>query len=127
MEKVPTVSVVDDDPSARNVLNRLFRSVGYEVRLFPDSESFQEADVMGETDCLILDVHLPGKSGLQLQQELISSNKCCPIVFISAFSDEQARTQAFESGAIEFFGKPIDFEHLLTTIDQVLARKPLED
>lgn len=127
MEKVPTVSVVDDDPSARNVLNRLFRSVGYGVRLFPDSESFLEADVMGETDCLILDVHLPGKSGLQLQQELILSDKCCPIVFISAFSDEQARKQALESGAIDFLGKPIDFELLLTTINKLLAKKNLKD
>ena len=82
---------------------------------------------MGETDCLILDVHLPGKSGLQLQQELITSNKRCPIVFISAFSDEQARTQALESGAIDFLGKPLDFEHLLTTINQILAKKDLED
>ena len=127
MEKIPTVSVVDDDPSARSVLNRLFRSVGYVVRVFPDSESFQEADIVGETDCLILDVHLPGMSGLQLQQELVSSNKCCPIVFISAFSDEQARTQALENGAIEFLGKPIDFELLLTTINQILAKKRFED
>jgi FixJ family two-component response regulator len=127
MEKVPTVSIVDDDPSARSVLSRLFRSVGYVVRVFPDSESFQEADVVGETDCLILDVHLPGMSGLQLQQELISSNKCCPIVFISAFADEQARTQALEYGAIEFLGKPLDFEQLLTTINKVLAKKDLED
>ncbi len=127
MEKVPSVSVVDDDPSARSVLSRLFRSVGYVVRVFPDSESFQEADIVGETDCLILDVHLPGMSGLQLQQELISSNKCCPIVFISAFADEHARTQALEYGAIEFLGKPLDFEQLLTTINQVLAKQDLED
>ncbi len=127
MEKVPTVSVVDDDPSARNVLNRLFRSVGYVVHVFPDSESFREADIVGETDCLILDVHLPGMSGLQLQQELISSNKCCPIVFISAYSDERARTQALEHGAIEFLGKPLDFEYLLTTINKILAKKSLED
>jgi FixJ family two-component response regulator len=127
MEKFPTVSVVDDDSSARSVLSRLFRSVGYVVRVFPDSESFQEADIAGETDCLILDVHLPGMSGLQLQQELISSNKCCPIVFISAFADEHARTQALECGAVEFLGKPLDFEHLLTTINQILAKKDLED
>jgi FixJ family two-component response regulator len=127
MEKVPSVSVVDDDPSARSVLSRLFRSVGYVVRVFPDSESFQEADIVGETDCLILDVHLPGMSGLQLQQELISSNKCCPIVFISAFADEQARTQALESGAVEFLGKPLDFEQLLTTINQILAKKDPEE
>lgn len=82
---------------------------------------------MGETDCLILDVNLPGKSGLQLQQELILSDKCCPIVFISAITDEQARTQALASGAIEFLGKPIDFEHLLTTINQVLAKKRFEN
>jgi len=122
MDNTPRISVVDDDPSARNVLNRLFKSVGYRVNLYDTSESFLAAGVADETDCLILDVHLPGKSGIELQRELMLSEKHCPIVFISAFDDEPTRARALKDGAIDFLGKPLDIGNLLEVIDRIVAK-----
>ncbi len=120
---LPTrIAVVDDDPSVRKALGRLCKSVGYSVSLYDSSESFLEANVTGETDCLILDVHLPGKSGLDLQAKLLASEHGCPIVFITAYDDEGARRKALQCGAINFLRKPLDTERLLEIIDTVLAR-----
>ena len=115
------IAVVDDDPSVRKALGRLCKSVGYSVSLYDSSESFLEANVAGKTDCLILDVHLPGKSGLDLQTQLASSEKCCPIVFITAYDDEGARRKALKCGAVNFLRKPLDTERLLEVIEQVLS------
>jgi FixJ family two-component response regulator len=117
----PVVSIVDDDPSVRKALRRLCKSVGYDVNMFDSSESFLNASVADTTDCLILDVHLPGKSGLELQQELVSADTTCPIVFITAFEDDRARRTAFEYGALGFLGKPLDVDHLLQIIDRALS------
>ena len=93
MADPPLVSVVDDDPSVRKALRRLCACAGYRVDLFDSSESFLDVGAVDRTDCLILDVHLPGKSGLELQAELAATNKDCPIVFITAHEDEHARRQ----------------------------------
>ena len=121
MEKIPRISVVDDDPSARNVLSRLFRSAGYDVNVYDSSESFLAADVLDKTDCLILDVQLPGKSGLELQAELIKSKQTCPIVFITSFQDEPLRARAIENGAIDFLGKPLNIDRLLELVDAAIS------
>ena len=120
MADAPLVTVVDDDPSVRKALGRLCKSSGYSVNLYDSSESFLDADVADKTDCLILDVHLPGMSGLELQAELVSADKHCPIVFITAFEDDRARREALEDGAIDFLGKPLDTDHLLQLIEQAL-------
>ena len=72
------------------------------------------------SDCVILDVHLPNKSGLELQADLVALNTQCPIVFITAFDDESARARAIQAGAAEFLRKPLDTEHLLEVIKAAL-------
>ena len=116
------ISIVDDDPSVRRSLNRLLRSFGYIVNVYESAEAFLAAAVANETDFLILDVNLPGRSGLQLQLELQAANKRLPVIFITAFDDEQTRAKAMESGAIEFLRKPLDSERMLD-----LVRSTLED
>jgi FixJ family two-component response regulator len=120
MGDVPLVSVVDDDPSVRKALGRLCKAAGYGVELYGSSESFLNANVVDRTGCLILDVHLPGKSGLELQAELLAANKDCPIVFITAFEDERARSKALDDGALDFLGKPLNVDRLLELIEQAV-------
>ncbi len=117
------ISIVEDDLSVRKALRRLCLSAGYRVDAYESSECFLDAHVLASTDCLILDVHLPGKSGLELQAELVAAGIRCPTLFITAYDDEQARLRAMERGAIDFLGKPLDVERLLERIQQaVLAR-----
>ena len=120
MTNVPLGSIVDDDPSVRKAVGRLCKSAGYRVELYDSSESFLNAKVVDRTGCLILDVHLPGKSGLELQTELMAAGKHCPIVFITAVKDELARVRAMQEGAIDYFGKPLDIDRLLEVIEQAL-------
>jgi FixJ family two-component response regulator len=122
MTDSPLVAIVDDDPSVRKALGRLCKSTGYRVKLFDSSESFLEANVADSTDFLILDVHLPGKSGLELQAELSANKPHCPILFITAFDDDEvAREQAIEQGAIEFLGKPLDVDTILELIEKAIS------
>lgn len=121
MKKGRIVSIVDDDPSMRKSLGRLCESAGYQVSLYESSEDFLETEGSEITDCLILDVDLPGKSGLELQRELVAARASCPILFITAFEDEEMRQSAIQAGAIEFFGKPLDVDHLLTVIQRAMA------
>ena len=114
------ISVVDDDQSVRKALGRLIRSAGYEATLYESAEAFLAASAATESECLILDVHLPGKSGLELQAELAESGKSHPIVFITAYDDERARSQAIDSGAVEFLRKPLDSERVLEAIQKAL-------
>ena len=123
MDDTPLVAIVDDDPSVRKALGRLCRSNGYSVELFDSSESFLEANVADRTDFLILDVALPGKSGLELQAELSAAEPHCPILFITAFDDDIAREQAIGNGAIEFLGKPLDVDRVLELIEKALSDK----
>lgn len=124
MDEPHRVSIVDDDPSVRRALCRLCKSEGYDVDSFESAEAFLEAARADEieTDCLILDVHLPGRSGLQLQRDLCAAGSCCPIVFVTAYEDEQARVQALEGGAVEFLRKPLDSERLLDVIQLALKK-----
>lgn len=121
MANTPLVAIVDDDPSVRKALGRLCRSAGYRVKLFDSSESFLEANVVDSTDFLILDVHLPGKSGPELQAELNAAEPHCPILFITAFDDDMSREQAIEKGAIAFLSKPLDVDLILGLIAKALS------
>ena len=120
MADVPLVSIVDDDPSVRKALGRLCKSVGYHVELYESGEAFLDSNAAKKTNFLILDVDLPGRSGLEVQAELVAADRCCPTVFITAFDDDTARSKALEDGAIDFLGKPLDVDHLLDLIEQAL-------
>ncbi len=115
------ITVVDDDPSVRKALARLVRTAGYEATAYESAEQFLSDCGDKRPDCLVLDVHLPRMSGLELQAVLLGRCLTFPIVFISAFSDTEARTKAIRSGAIDFLPKPVDTGQLLEAIDRALA------
>lgn len=92
------------------------RSVGYQVDIFGSAEEFLASQAVPAPDCLILDVYLPGKTGLELQQELAARGVRIPIIFMSAHRDEQLRDRAMENGAYAFLGKPVQGKSVLDGI-----------
>jgi FixJ family two-component response regulator len=122
MSDEPTVIVVDDDPGVREALGGLFRSVGLQVKVLASVPEFlQEGRPDGPT-CLVLDVRLPGRSGLDFQRELGASDIEMPIIFITGYGDIPMSVQAMKGGAIEFLTKPFRDQDLLDAIQQGLAR-----
>ena len=119
-DAMATISIVDDDPSVRKALSRLIGSCGYDAAVYESAEAFLAADVVAETECLVLDVHLPGMSGLALQAELAKSGVKCPIVFITAFDEERPRTEALAAGATDFLHKPLEIDRLITAIGKAI-------
>ena len=117
----PLISVVDDDHSVRESLARLIRSVGYGVRVFGSAEEFLDVGLEFKTDCVILDIRMPGMSGLELQRELSSSNRKLPLIFITAHgSDADVRASALRAGAVDYLLKPLREEEVLEAIDTAL-------
>lgn len=114
------IYIVDDDESVRKSLARLMRSVGYDAETFASAEEFL-ARSPRPPGYLVLDVQLPGKNGLELQQELLKSGDKTPITFITAQDDEQLRNKAMASGAKAFLRKPFDDYTLLDTIQAFLG------
>jgi FixJ family two-component response regulator len=106
MSKIVLVSVVDDDESVRESLPDLLRELGYAVQAFSSAESFLASPYLVQTRCLILDVTMPGMSGLDLQQELKHRGIRIPIVFITAQQDEAVRARVLEHGAAACLFKP---------------------
>jgi FixJ family two-component response regulator len=114
------VMIVDDDDSIRRAVRRLMKSFGFAVETFASAEEFLGSDRLEKTSCLILDVHMPGMDGLQLQERLVASNHAIPIIFITAFTDERARAQALNAGAVGYLAKPFGDEELLNCIHAAL-------
>jgi len=118
----PTVLVVDDDPNLRASVGRLLQSVGMDARLFGSISDFLGSDPPDGPTCLVLDVRLPGRSGLDLQRELIAANRELPIIFITGHGDIPMSVQAMKGGAIEFLTKPFRDQDLIDAIHLGLAR-----
>ena len=114
------VCVVDDDFLARESTTRLLRSFKFNVKALASAEEFLNSDCLAETACLILDVRMPGMSGLELQRQLAVSNSDLPIIFITAHENEDQRRQALVAGAVAFLYKPLFEEALLDAIDTAL-------
>jgi FixJ family two-component response regulator len=117
-----TVLVVDDDPALRESVGRLLRSLGLEAQLFASIADFLNSDPPDGPTCLVLDVRLPGKSGLDLQRELAAANRELPIIFITGHGDIPMTVQAMKGGAIEFLTKPFRDQELLDAIQLGLSR-----
>jgi FixJ family two-component response regulator len=111
-----TVIVIDDDAEVRNALARLVRSIGLQVRLYDSSAEFLEAARPDGPTCVVLDIRLPGKSGLDLQRELAKDDVQLPIVFITGYGDIAMSVQAMKGGAIEFLTKPFREQDLLDAL-----------
>ena len=121
----PRISIVEDDPSVARAVSRLCRSAGYAVEAFESAEEFLDTGGSENTECLILDVHLPGLSGIQLQARLVENRKRVPIVFITAFESARTKDVALELGARAFLRKPLDSEKLLAVIQNVLEENAI--
>ena len=117
------ISVVDDDDSVRESLSGLMRSVGFGVMVFASAEELLSSNHLSDTNCLILDVRMPGMNGLELQRRLAASHRSIPVIFITAHGDEEARVRALNGGAVEYLLKPFSEEALLKAIDTALKSK----
>jgi FixJ family two-component response regulator len=116
----PIVFAVDDDASMREALSRLFRSIGMRARIFVSAEEFLEFNRPDAPACLVLDVRLPGLSGLELQREL--ADLAIPIIFITGHGDIPMSVQAMKAGAVEFLTKPFRDQALLDAIREAIRR-----
>ena len=117
-----TVLVIDDDPDLRESVGRLLRSLGLDAQLFASIPDFLKSDPPDGPTCLVLDVRLPGQSGLDLQRELAAANRELPIIFITGHGDIPMSVQAMKGGAIEFLTKPFRDQELLDAIQVGLCR-----
>ena len=120
--EIPVVFVVDDDQSVRDSLRRLITSLGMTVEVFPTAQAFLRTPRGEAPACLILDVRLPGLSGLDLQQELARADATLPIIFLTGHGDIPMSVRAMKAGAIEFLTKPFREQDLLDAIRQAIDR-----
>ena len=118
----PRVLIVDDDPEFRESVGRLFRSVGLHSQQFSSVSDFLKSDLSDGPTCLVLDVRMPGPSGLELQRDLAAANRQLPIIFITAHGDIPMTVQAMKGGAIEFLTKPFRDQELIDAVETGLAR-----
>ena len=118
----PSVLIIDDDPEFRNSVGSLLRSVGLDSRQFSSVSEFLKADPCDGPSCLVLDIRMPGQSGLELQRDLAAANRQVPIIFITAHADIPMTVQAMKGGAIEFLTKPFRDQELLEAVEAGLAR-----
>ncbi len=123
MANLPLISVVDDDESVRESLSGLIRSVGFGVLVFASAEELLTSDRLPDTDCLILDVRMPGMNGLELQRQLAASHMSIPVIFITAHGDEETRVRALNGGAVDYLLKPFSEEALLNAINTALKTR----
>lgn len=121
-EDRPTVFVIDDDDSIRRSLDSLLRSVGLEVRLYASAAEFMRAVRPDAPSCLVLDVRLPGMSGLTFQQELAKAGIAVPVIFITGHGDVPMTVRAMKAGAADFLTKPFDEQALLDAVESAIAQ-----
>jgi FixJ family two-component response regulator len=118
----PIVFVIDDDPSLRRAIKRLVQSVGLDVETLGSAKEFLSASRLDAPSCIILDVRLPGMSGLDLQRELAAADVHIPIIFITSYGDIPMSVRAMKAGAIEFLPKPFRDQDLLDAVQLALER-----
>ena len=118
--KKPVVFIVDDDVSVRELLEHLILAAGWEPVIFDLAVQFLERTVVSGPSCLILDVNMPGLSGLDLQREMATDGRKIPIIFVTGYDDVPMTLQAMKAGAVEFLTKPIDTSALLQAVRAAL-------
>jgi FixJ family two-component response regulator len=121
-EATPAIVVIDDDVSIRKSLDNLFRSVGFEVELFSSPQEFLQSNRSDRPGCIVLDVRFPGRSGLDMQQELSAANIEQPIIFITGYGDIPMSVRAMKAGAVEFLTKPFRDQDLLDAVGAALEK-----
>jgi len=118
-----SISVIDDDESVRRAVQRLLRSAGFSATVFASAEEFLSADSGAGCGCLILDVRMPGLSGLELQHRLRQAGSTVPIILITSHEDPQVRDRALAAGAVAFLQKPFDEKSLLNAVAAAHVRE----
>src|SRR5580693_4359211 len=122
VEERAVVFVIDDDPSMRLALEDLVSTVGLEVRAFAAPQEFLESKLPDAPSCLVLDVRLPGMSGLTFQKELVKKGLTLPVIFITGHGDIPMSVRAMKAGAVEFLSKPFHDQDLLDAIHTAIER-----
>jgi FixJ family two-component response regulator len=120
MSEAPLISIVDDDPLARDGIRELVESLGYKGVAFMSAAHFLESGLIAETTCLITDLQMPGLNGLELQEALRSQGYQTPVIFITAFPNEKYRMRAFDNGAVGFLSKPFDEDALIECLNAAI-------
>jgi FixJ family two-component response regulator len=122
LPKIGIIAIVDDDEPLREALGSVMKASGFSIDTFASAEEFLDSPHRHKTVCLILDVRLPGMSGIELQRRLLKANCRIPIIFISGHGDAPLRDVVMKSGAVDFLNKPVRSETLLKAIRVALAR-----
>jgi FixJ family two-component response regulator len=125
-QTAPVIAVIDDDASVRRALQRLLQSAGFTVETFATAREFLNTNYEAQTACLVLDVHLPGMSGFQLQEYLAASGVPIPVVFITAYDDESTRERVNRAGAVGYLRKPFDQSTLIEAITRATGQNASE-
>ena len=113
-----SIAIVDDDEALREAMECFVQSLGHNVSTFGSAEEFLNSEQISRTSCLVTDLHMPGLSGLDLQDRLIAQGYRFPIIFITGYPDENARVRAMKAGAIAFLSKPFNADHLISYLDK---------
>ena len=122
LTKTGIIAIVDDDEPLREALGSVMKAAGFTTNTFATAEEFLESTTQPETACLILDVRLPGMSGIELQQRLADADSRVPIIFVTAHGDASLRDLVMKSGAVGFLNKPVRSDALLREIRAALAK-----
>jgi FixJ family two-component response regulator len=117
--RVRTIAIIDDNPSMLQSLDRLLSAHGFHVQTFASAESFLDDIAKCEAECLLLDIHLGGISGIDLKRRLTSSGRNLPVIFMTAIDDEATRQEAFDVGCVAYLKKPFLAKLLLDAINAV--------
>ena len=120
--QTPVIAIIDDDASVRAGIGRLMRSLGYIGRAFASADEFMQSSGLGKASCVITDVHMPGMSGLELQSLLNRQGHRIPIIFITAFPEDDVRQRAMTAGAVGFLAKPFEGGALVQCIEAALKQ-----
>jgi FixJ family two-component response regulator len=122
----PVIAIVDDDAAICRALTRLVHAVGWSAVAFASAEAFLQAGVQEPPDCLILDIRLPGMSGIELLEHCVAAGMSLPVILITAHNDVQVRRRAARAGAVAFLHKPVDEQDLLQAIRRGLGLEELK-
>ena len=119
MSQISMIAIVDDDDAVREAMEFLLQTLGYHVSTFGSAEQFLTSQ-FSNTSCIISDLHMPGLSGLDLQDHLIARGHRIPIIFITGHPDDNARARAMKAGAVAFLSKPVNADHLVSHLEKAL-------
>jgi FixJ family two-component response regulator len=116
------ISIVDDDEAFSEAMTSLMKSLGFEVEAFSSAEAFLASPRLGNTSCLIADVHMPGMTGIELQRHLVASGRTIPVILITAYPDDNVRARALAAGVICYLSKTFDDDALLGFVRTALVQ-----